>query len=126
MSSDYCVDSFCSTTLNVTTQYCHVSVTASNGVGYSTTWYSSRGRVVTNVSVIFLSYLILNEDAAKLTPSNDVLLGLGVALLVITPRAHARARGYVIGRGVHILYIVWTFFGTNLLSPKKLTLRCLF
>ena len=45
---------------------------------------------------------------------------------LITPRAHARARGYVIGRGVHILYIVWTFFGTNLLSPKILTLRCLF
>ena len=31
---------------------------------------------------------------------------------VITPRAHARARGYVIGRGVYIyiLYIVCTFF----------------
>ena len=25
---------------------------------------------------------------------------------VITPRAHARARGYVIGRGVYILYII--------------------
>ena len=46
--------------------------------------------------------------------------------VIFTPRAHARARGYVIGRGVHILYIVWTFFGTNLLSPKLLTLRCLF
>ena len=30
------------------------------------------------------------------------------ALVIITPRAHARARGYVIGRGVYILlYIVY-------------------
>ena len=46
-----------------------------------------------------------------------------------TPRAHARARGYVIGRGVCILYIVYKsalFFGTNLLSPKILTFRGLF
>ena len=26
--------------------------------------------------------------------------------MLITPRAHARARGYVIGRGVYILYII--------------------
>ena len=51
---------------------------------------------------------------------------------VITPRAHARARGYVIGRGVYcILYIVYyilsaLFFGTNLLSSKILTFRSLF
>ena len=48
---------------------------------------------------------------------------------IITPRAHARARGYVIGRGVCILYIVYKsalFFGTNLLSPKILTFRGLF
>ena len=43
---------------------------------------------------------------------------------IVTPRAHARARGYVVS--IIILYIVWTFFGTNLLSPKILTLRCLF
>ena len=44
---------------------------------------------------------------------------------IITPRAHARARGYVIGRGVYI-YIVYKsalFFGTNFLSPKILTFR---
>ena len=29
---------------------------------------------------------------------------------VVTPRAHARARGYVIGRGVCILYISLHFF----------------
>ena len=49
---------------------------------------------------------------------------------LITPRAHARARGYVIGRGVYILlYIVYKsalFFGTNLISPKILTFRGLF
>ena len=48
--------------------------------------------------------------------------------VVVTPRAHARARGYVIGRGVYI-YIVYKsglFFGTNLLSPKILTFRGLF
>ena len=36
--------------------------------------------------------------------------------MFITPRAHARARGYVIGRGVYILYIYYKsglFFGTN-------------
>ena len=45
--------------------------------------------------------------------------------IVITPRTHARARGYVIGRGVYILYIYKSalFFGTNLLSPKILTFR---
>ena len=49
--------------------------------------------------------------------------------IVVTPRAHARARGYVIGRGVCILYIVYKsalFFGTNLISPKILTFRGLF
>ena len=47
---------------------------------------------------------------------------------LITPRAHARARGYVIGRGVYILYIYKSalFFGTNLISPKILTFRGLF
>ena len=49
---------------------------------------------------------------------------------VITPRAHARARGYVIGRGVYIYIIYYyksaLFFGTNLLSPKILTFRGLF
>ena len=47
-------------------------------------------------------------------------------IIIITPRAHARARGYVIGRGVGILYIIYKsalFFGTNLLSPKILTFR---
>ena len=66
-------------------------------------------------------------------------------LWFVTPRAHARARGYVIGRGVYpvracaskglcdrswCLYIVvyksGLFFGTNLLSPKILTFRGLF
>ena len=37
---------------------------------------------------------------------------------VITPRAHARARGYVIGRGVHI-YIVWTFFWNQSFISKN-------
>ena len=36
----------------------------------------------------------------------------------ITPRAHARARGYVIGRGVHI-YIVWTFFWNQSFISKN-------
>ena len=52
------------------------------------------------------------------------------AIMIFTPRAHARARGYVIGRGVYILlYIVYKsalFFGTNLISPKILTFRGLF
>ena len=54
---------------------------------------------------------------------------LASLVIIITPRAHARARGYVIGRGVYILlYIISLdfFFGTNLLSPKILTLRGLF
>ena len=40
---------------------------------------------------------------------------------VITPRAHARARGYVIGRGVYILYIiiVWTFFWNQSFVSKN-------
>ena len=29
-----------------------------------------------------------------------------VSLFVITPRAHARARGYVIGRGVYYIYMI--------------------
>ena len=39
--------------------------------------------------------------------------GLAVPLgipLIVTPRAHARARGYVIRRGVHILFISLDFF----------------
>ena len=36
----------------------------------------------------------------------------------VTPRAHARARGYVIGRGVHI-YIVWTFFWNQSFISKN-------
>ena len=48
-------------------------------------------------------------------------------LYIITPRAHARARGYVIGRGVYIyIYKSALFFGTNLLSPKILTFGGLF
>ena len=44
---------------------------------------------------------------------------------IITPRAHARARGYVIGRGVYILYIycilyiVWTFFWNQSFISKN-------
>ena len=38
--------------------------------------------------------------------------------IIITPRAHARARGYVIGRGVHI-YIVWTFFWNQSFISKN-------
>ena len=34
---------------------------------------------------------------------NEVSRGLQLAPIVITPRAHARARGYVIGRGVYTL-----------------------
>ena len=42
--------------------------------------------------------------------------------VIITPRAHARARGYVIGRGVYIyciLYIVWTFFWNQSFISKN-------
>ena len=43
------------------------------------------------------------------------------------PACACAARGYVIGHGVYIyIDIVWTFFGTNLLSPKILTLIGLF
>ena len=41
------------------------------------------------------------------------------ATTIVTPRAHARARGYVIGRGVYIVYICKDFF----LSFKILTFR---
>ena len=38
---------------------------------------------------------------------------------VSTPRAHARARGYVIGRGVYIIYIVvCTFLEPIFYLPK--------
>ena len=40
-----------------------------------------------------------------------------------TPRAHARARGYVIGRGVHILYICKKMSNFSPLSFKILTFR---
>ena len=33
---------------------------------------------------------------------------------VITPRTHARARGYVIGRGVYILYIIYYYISAKL------------
>ena len=50
-----------------------------------------------------------------------------MAVFVVTPRAHARARGYVIGLGVYIyIYKSALFFGTNLLSPKILTFGGLF
>ena len=39
-------------------------------------------------------------------------------LFLFTLRAHARARGYVIGRGVHI-YIVWTFFWNQSFISKN-------
>ena len=59
------------------------------------------------------------------------MIGHGIYLLYIvyksalfTPRAHARARGYVIGRGG--VYKSTLFFGTNLLSLKILTFRGLF
>ena len=58
-----------------------------------------------------------------------ILFSMGAyKLLVVTPRAHARARGYVIGRGVYIYIYCKSglFFGTNLLSPKILTFRGLF
>ena len=45
---------------------------------------------------------------------------------LITPRAHARARGYVIGRGVYILYIYYILLyicKTFFLSFKILTFR---
>ena len=34
--------------------------------------------------------------------------------IIITPRAHARARGYVIGRGVYILYIIYYYISAKL------------
>ena len=58
--------------------------------------------------------------------------GVYLYICIFTPHTYVRARGYVIGRGVY-LYIckfvylyIWIFFGTNLLSPKILTFRCLF
>ena len=33
--------------------------------------------------------------------------------IIITPRAHARARGYVIGRGVYILLYIYLHFFWN-------------
>ena len=33
--------------------------------------------------------------------------------IIITPRAHARARGYVIGRGVYIIIVVYLHFFWN-------------
>ena len=35
------------------------------------------------------------------------MIGRGVYIYIFTPRVHARARGYVIGRGVYILYIYY-------------------
>ena len=43
------------------------------------------------------------EGAEELLQVNEMSEGVQI-LALITPRAHARARGYVIGRGVHILY----------------------
>ena len=53
------------------------------------------------------------------------VIGRGVYYIFITPRAHARARGYVIGRGVYyilLLYIVIYLQGL-FLSFKILTFR---
>ena len=69
---------------------------------------------VSDVSVLDRSSLRC-EDSIQLTRSN-----------VITPRAHARARGYVIGRGVYILYIYYILLyicKTFFLSFKILTFR---
>ena len=38
-------------------------------------------------------------------PYNGVCMIRGGLVTLITPRAHARARGYVIGRGVYYIYI---------------------
>ena len=35
---------------------------------------------------------------------------------VITPRAHARARGYVIGRGVYYIFIIYCYISARTFS----------
>ena len=52
-------------------------------------------------TAVFLIALVLSTVAACIVSPVKIL---------ITPRAHARARGYVIGRGVHILFISLDFF----------------
>ena len=83
----------------------------------------ARGYVIgRGVYIIYIIiYSMRTPSPAVIPPMHDL----------ITPCAHARARGYVIGRGVYIIYIIiykksGLFFGTNLLSPKILTLRGLF
>ena len=36
--------------------------------------------------------------------------------VIVTPRAHARARGYVIGRGVYYIYIIIYYISAKLFS----------
>ena len=49
-------------------------------------------------------YLPNSGEAFKLT--EYVLFIQCSTISIITPRAHARARGYVIGRGVYYIYII--------------------
>ena len=42
---------------------------------------------------------------------------VGVAsAIIITPRAHARARGYVIGRGVYYIFIIYCYISARTFS----------
>ena len=70
-------------------------------------------------------YLSCLNCKDKVSHINETIAKRNACDSIVTPCAHARARGYVIGRGVYI-YIVYKsalFFGTNFLSPKILTFR---
>ena len=50
---------------------------------------------------------VILSSLSLMAASKQQALVRGIAIsIIITPRAHARARGYVIGRGVYILYII--------------------
>ena len=79
------------------------------------------------------AYMLLPEDDASSIISLLVRAKLGDYTRIFTPRAHARARGYVIGRGVYyilylyILYIIFIYIVIYLqglfLSFEILTFR---
>ena len=52
----------------------------------------------------------MGPDSCSPAPYPPCAAGAYSNLVFITPRAHARARGYVIGRGVYILFISLDFF----------------
>ena len=74
-----------------------------------------------------LGHCVLQGQGARLGPNRGaVFCILLMCLQIFTPRAHARARGYVIGRGVYyILYIIYILYICKdfFLSFKILTFR---